>query len=161
MSEIVLIFHFMIVLFFIAGFFIGLVWNQSMFRYIHAGCLGGITLLMVLRIPCPLTLLEESLRNQSYEGSFLATWLNRVLYLEWFDPLHVLIANVIFMAFVLSSFWCRQTLGHAFLERLELPQPCFAESELLDAPSQPLAGQQTPLWRRRLLTDEYEPWHLG
>jgi len=52
MSEIVLIFHFMIVLFFIAGFFIGLVWNQSMFRYIHAGCLGGITLLMVLRIPC-------------------------------------------------------------------------------------------------------------
>ena len=32
MSEIVLIFHFMIVLFFIAGFFLGLVWNQSMFR---------------------------------------------------------------------------------------------------------------------------------
>ena len=105
MSEIVLIFHFMIVLFFIAGFFIGLVWNQSMFRYIHAGCLGGITLLMVLRIPCPLTLLEESLRNQSYEGSFLATWLNRILYLEWFDPLHVLIANVLFMTLVLSSFW--------------------------------------------------------
>ena len=105
MSEIVLIFHFMIVLFFIAGFFIGLVWNQSMFRYIHAGCLGGITLLMVLRIPCPLTLLEESLRNQSYEGSFLATWLNRVLYLEWFDPFHVLIANVLFITLVLSSFW--------------------------------------------------------
>ena len=105
MSEIVLIFHFMIVLFFIAGFFIGLVWNRSMFRYIHAGCLGGITLLMVLRIPCPLTLLEESLRNQSYEGSFLATWLNRILYLEWFDPLYVLIANVLFMTLVLSSFW--------------------------------------------------------
>ena len=32
MSEIVLIFHFIIVFFFIAGFFIGLVWNQSMFR---------------------------------------------------------------------------------------------------------------------------------
>jgi len=48
MSEIVLIVHFMIILFFIAGFFIGLVWNQSMFRYIHAGCLGVITLLMVL-----------------------------------------------------------------------------------------------------------------
>jgi len=105
MSEIVLIFHFMIVLFFIAGFFIGLVLNQSTFRYIHAVCLGGITLLMVLRIPCPLTLLEESLRNQSYEGSFLATWLNRILYLEWFDPLHVLIANILFMTLVLSSFW--------------------------------------------------------
>jgi len=105
MSEIVLIVHFVIVLFFIAGFFIGLAWNQSIFRYIHAGCLGGITLLMILRIPCPLTLLEELLRNQSYEGSFLATWLNRILYLEWFDPLHVLIANVLFMTLVLSSFW--------------------------------------------------------
>lgn len=105
MSEIVLIVHFITVLFFIAGFFVGLVWNQSMFRYIHAGCLGWITLLMMLKIPCPLTLLEESLRNQSYEVSFLATWLNRILYLEWFDPSHVLIANVLFMTFVLSSFW--------------------------------------------------------
>ena len=105
MSEIVLIVHFMVVLFFIAGFFVGLVWNQSKFRYIHASFLVGITLLMVLRIPCPLTLLEESLRNQSYEGSFLATWLNRIIYLEWFNPFHVLIANVLFTALVLSSFW--------------------------------------------------------
>ena len=105
MSEIVLIVHFMIVLFFIAGFFIGLSWNKPTFRFIHAGSLGLVTLLMILRIPCPLTLLEETLRNQSYEGSFLATWLNRILYLEWFDPLHVLIVNVLFMALVLSSFW--------------------------------------------------------
>ena len=108
MPEILLIVHFITVLFFIAGFFVGLVWNQSMFRYIHAGCLGGITLLMMLKIPCPLTLLEESLRNQSYEVSFLATWLNRILYLEWFDPSHVLIANILFMTLVLSSFlWHR------------------------------------------------------
>ena len=105
MSEIVLTVHFMIVLFFIAGFFIGLSWNQPIFRYIHAGSLSGITLLMILRIPCPLTLLEEALRHQSYEGSFLATWLNRILYLEWFDPSHILIANVLFKALVLSSFW--------------------------------------------------------
>jgi hypothetical protein len=48
MSEIVLIVHFIIVLFFITGFFAGLIWNQSVFRYIHAGSLGGITLLMML-----------------------------------------------------------------------------------------------------------------
>ena len=113
MSEILLIVHFITVLFFIAGFFVGLVWNQSMFRYIHAGCLGGITLLMMLKIPCPLTLLEESLRNQSYEVSFLATWLNRILYLEWFDPSHVLIANVLFMTFVLSSFWWHRIKSYA------------------------------------------------
>ena len=105
MSEIVLSVHFMIVLFFIVGFPIGLSWNQPIFRYIHAGSLGGITLLMVMEIPCPLTVLEESLRNQSYEGSFIATWLNRILYLEWFDPFYVLIANLLFTALVLSSFW--------------------------------------------------------
>ena len=97
MSEIVLIIHFMIVLFFIAGFFIGLFWNIPKLRFFHAGSLGIVTLLMILRIPCPLTLLEEALRNQSYEGSFLVTWLNRILYMEWFDPLHVLITNVLFM----------------------------------------------------------------
>jgi hypothetical protein len=75
-----------------------------MFRYIHTGFLGEITLLMMLKVLSPLTFLEESLRNQSYEGSFLATWLNRILHLEWFDPLHVLIANVLFMILVLSSF---------------------------------------------------------
>ena len=81
MSEIVFIVHFITVLFFIAGFFVGLVWNQSMFRYIHAGCLGGITLLMMLKIPCPLTLLEESLRNQSYEVPF---WqLGSTVYFTW------------------------------------------------------------------------------
>ena len=105
MSEIILMIHLVIVVFFIVGFPIGLCWKQPKFRYIHASFLGGITLFMVMGIPCPLTVLEEALRNQSYEGSFLATWLNRILYLEWFDPFHVLIANLLFTALVLSSFW--------------------------------------------------------
>ena len=105
MSEIVLTVHLIIVVFFIAGFPIGLSWNHPMFRYVHASSLGGITLLMVMGIPCPLTLLEEALRIQSYEGSFIATWLNRILYLEWFDPSHVLVANLLFTVLVLSSFW--------------------------------------------------------
>jgi len=105
MSELVLMVHFVIVLFFIAGFPIGLFWNQSSFRYTHAGLLGGITLLMILGIPCPLTILEEELRNQSYEGSFLANWLNRIIYLEWVNPLDVLIANILFTGLVFSSFW--------------------------------------------------------
>ena len=105
MSEIVLTVHLIIVFFFIAGFPIGLSWNQPIFRYIHASSLGAVTLLMVMRIPCPLTVLEEALSNQSYEGSFLATWLNRIIYLEWFNPSYVLIANIFFTAVVLSSFW--------------------------------------------------------
>ena len=105
MAEIVLTIHLMIVLFFVVGFPIGLSWNHPVFRYIHAGSLVGITLLMVAGIPCPLTVLEESLLSQSYQGSFLAVWLNRILYLEWFNPSNVLIADLLFTALVLSSFW--------------------------------------------------------
>ncbi|MCH8156691.1 MAG: DUF2784 family protein [Nitrospinae bacterium] len=107
MTEIVLAVHLLIVLFFIAGFPVGLVWNHRLFRYFHAGALGAVTLFMVAGIPCPLTVLEESLSELSYEGSFLATWLNRILYMEWFDPFHVLIADLLFAVLVFSSFWWR------------------------------------------------------
>ena len=66
-----------------------------------------ITLLMILRIPCPLTVLEESSSGESYEGSFLATWLNRIIYMEWFTPQIVFIIDMIFAALVFSSFWWR------------------------------------------------------
>ena len=107
MPEIVLTIHFMVVIFLIAAFPIGLYRNNPTFRYIHAGFLGGIVLLMLFKIPCPLTVLEESLGQHYYEGSFLATWINKILYLEWFNPSHVLIANVLFATVVLSSFWWR------------------------------------------------------
>ncbi|KMP12418.1 hypothetical protein UZ36_00680 [Candidatus Nitromaritima sp. SCGC AAA799-C22] len=105
MTEIILAVHLLVVLFFLVGFPLGLLRNHRLFRIFHAGALGGVTLLMVLGIPCPLTVLEESLREQSYEGSFLAVWLNRVLYLEWFDPFNVLMADLAFAALVFSSFW--------------------------------------------------------
>ncbi len=104
MAAFVLTVHLIIVLFFVVGFPVGLSWNHTMFRYIHAGSLVGVTLLMVAGIPCPLTVLEEALLNQSYQGSFLAVWLNRILYMEWFDPSHVLVADLLFTALVLSSF---------------------------------------------------------
>lgn len=76
MVELVLILHFLVVLFFILGFPIGLFYNHRLFRIIHASALAGVTLLMVLGVPCPLTLFEETLRQDPvYQGSFIASWL--------------------------------------------------------------------------------------
>ena len=106
MVELVLILHFLVVLFFILGFPIGLFYNSRLFRIIHASALAGVTLLMVLGVPCPLTLFEETLRQDPvYQGSFIASWLNRILYMGGFDPKYVLFMDLGFLALVASSFF--------------------------------------------------------
>ncbi len=90
MVELLLIIHFVIILFIIFGLPVGLYFNSRLFRIIHASSLAGVALLMVLKVPCPLTIWEEMLRQSPvYEGSFITSWLNRIIYLEDFDPTFV------------------------------------------------------------------------
>jgi hypothetical protein len=105
MEEFLLVLHFLIVLFVVAGFPLGLIFNHRGFRYFHCGVFTLIILLMLLGIPCPLTVLEEIYGVFSYEGSFIATWLRRIIYLEWVEPRHVVIMDVVFSAIVYSSFF--------------------------------------------------------
>ncbi len=108
MVELVLILHFLAVLVFILGFPLGLFYNSRLFRIIHFSALAGVTLLMVIGIPCPLTVLEEILRQDPvYAGSFIASWLNRILYMAGFDPEDVLFMDLGFVALVASSFFWR------------------------------------------------------
>lgn len=105
MAVLILILHLAVILFVVIGFPVALITNHRAFRLIHAGVLAFITLLMILGIPCPLTILEETSAGESYEGSFIATWLNRIIYVEWFTPQTVFIIDMIFAALVFSSFW--------------------------------------------------------
>jgi Protein of Unknown function (DUF2784) len=104
MTVFILILHFAVILFMVIGFPVALITNHRWFRLTHAGVLAFISLLMVLRIPCPLTVLEEASAGESYQGSFLATWLNRLIYVEWFTPQSIFIIDMIFAALVFSSF---------------------------------------------------------
>ncbi len=97
MVELVIGVHFLIVLFFILGFPIGLFCNFRLFRIIHASMLAA-------------TIWEKTLRQSPvYEGSFLAAWLNKILYMEGFDPTHVMIMDFAFTVLVISSFYWRPT----------------------------------------------------
>ena len=107
MAIFILILHLLVILFMVIGFPVALYTNHHRFRLIHAGVLGVVTLLMIAQIPCPLTLFEEALSGESYEGSFLAEWLNRIIYMEWFTPRSVFIMDMIFAGLVFSSFWWR------------------------------------------------------
>jgi hypothetical protein len=106
MVELVLITHFLIILFVLVGFPIGLKYNLRRFRIFHACVLIYISTLMVLGKPCPLTILEESLRDGAvYQGSFIATWLNRIIYLEGMDAGFVVYMAVAFTVLVATSFF--------------------------------------------------------
>ncbi len=107
MATFILILHLTVILFNVLGFPVALITNHRRFRLIHAGVLGFVTLLMIVQIPCPLTVFEEILSGESYEGSFLAEWLNRIIYMEWFTPRTVFIMDMVFAVVVFSSFWWR------------------------------------------------------
>lgn len=105
MIELVLTLHFVIILYVIFGFPVVLKRNRPVARYFHAATLAIIALLMILKVPCPITILEETLRGESYQGGFITTWLNRIIYVEGFDPIYVFIATLIFAGLVFSSFF--------------------------------------------------------
>jgi hypothetical protein len=105
MVELVLGVHFIVVLYIVLGFPIALYYIHRLFRIVHTISLATVSLLMVLGIPCPLTILEETLRqNPVYEGSFIASWMNRVIYLEGIDPQHVVVMDIGFALLVILSF---------------------------------------------------------
>ena len=113
MVELILFIHFIIVLYLVVGFPIGLYFNLRLFRIVHASALAGVSLLMVLGVPCPLTIWEEMLRQSSvYEGSFIASWMNQIIYLEGVDPQHVVWMGIAFAVLVASSFFWKPLKPH-------------------------------------------------
>ena len=104
MAEFLLILHFLFILYMIVGFPVGLKTNHRTFRLVHAGLLAGVTLLMLLGFPCPLTVFEEQYRQETYGDSFLAAWLRRIIYLEGVDAGSILVVDTAFAALVFSSF---------------------------------------------------------
>jgi hypothetical protein len=72
---------------------------------VHFGATALISSLMIFKIPCPLTLLEERLGTPSMEGSFIAYWLNRFIYLPWVNPQIVFFFDIFFAVLVISSFY--------------------------------------------------------
>ena len=87
-ADLVLIIHFSIVFFVVFGLValpIGYSRNYSWtrnvkFRVAHMLLMGFITLEASLGITCPLTIIENALRQIKYQQSFVAYWVSRLIY---------------------------------------------------------------------------------
>jgi len=111
MRDVILGIHFLVILFLIVGFPYGLITNKRFFRLFHGGVLGVVILLMILQIPCPLTVLEKTFMDNSYRGTFIGYWLDKLVYVGWMPSIGVFIMNLSFAVLVFSSFYWRPLSG--------------------------------------------------
>jgi len=90
MADTILVIHFSYALFIIAGFIF--IWTgflagwesirNPLFRYLHLSAMGIVVVESVFGIVCPLTWLENTIRNTSgplYEEGFIPYWIHTLL----------------------------------------------------------------------------------
>lgn len=111
MADIVLLIHFLFVLFVVGG--LPLIWighwmrlsfvRNRRFRFAHLAAILYVTAESILGVVCPLTWLEDTLRGRPTGTGFIERWLHRVLFYnlpEWV----FLVAYVLFAFLVVITF---------------------------------------------------------
>ncbi len=125
LADAVLILHVLFVAFVVvglvliwAGLWRGWSWVRNRrFRLLHLGAIGFVVAQAWVGVVCPLTTLENALRARAgvpgYAGTFIQTWLYRLLYYEG-SPWVFTLAYTAFGAAVALTWWRgrpRTTLG--------------------------------------------------
>ena len=90
-SDVVLVFHFIIIIFISTGFFIvpigykmKWVWLSNLkLRSIHLGLICFITFETMIGMTCPLTLIENVLNENQYSQSFVKYWISKIVYWDF------------------------------------------------------------------------------
>lgn len=116
LADAVLIGHFAIALFVVAGLplivignVLGLTWINAMsFRLAHLAAIAVVVAESALGLPCPLTTLESWLRTQAgqarYSRGFIEHWLQYLLFYEA-PPWAFGIAYGVFGLLVVAAWW--------------------------------------------------------
>jgi hypothetical protein len=118
-ADAILLLHVLFVAFVVLGLvliFVGaaLAWSwvrNPWFRLTHLIAIGVVIVQSWLRVICPLTIIEMELRaragDTAYSGSFMAHWLETILYYQ-VPPWAFVICYTAFGAVVVASwFWIR------------------------------------------------------
>lgn len=97
LADVVVVIHFLWILFLIIGAFWGK--KYKFIKFLHLGGLSFALLIQIFNWHCPLTHLEIWLRSKhhtssSYEGSFIIYYLEKLIYLE-ISPWIILTLTVI------------------------------------------------------------------
>ena len=113
-ADIVLMFHFAIVIFITFGIFLipigyksNWLWIKNLkLRICHCGMMFFITLETLLGITCPLTSIENKLRGINKTRSFISYWIDEIIY--WDLPSQffiILYCSVLIWTFLLWKFF--------------------------------------------------------
>lgn len=118
-ADTILVVHFLFVAFVVGGLLLvfighwrGWRWIYGLrFRLLHLVAIGYVVLQSWLGAICPLTLWEMQLRglagDMTYEGSFIAYWLHRLLFYEAPAMVFVLVYSAFGTLVVASWYWIR------------------------------------------------------
>ena len=87
-ADLILVSHFCVFFFITSGLFIlpigylkNYVWTRNTkMRVTHLFLMGFVTLEAILGITCPLTIIENILRQNGYQQSFVSYWLSHFIY---------------------------------------------------------------------------------
>ena len=90
-ADFVLLVHFCIVLFISFGFFLipvgysfDWIWiKKRHLRLLHAGMMSFITFETLLGMACPLTILENNLRDINENQLFVSKWMSEIIYWDF------------------------------------------------------------------------------
>jgi len=113
LADIVLVMHFLFVAFVVGGLaviWIGAALNWTWirnfwFRAAHLGAIGFVVAESLVGILCPLTVLEDALRQSDQpEASFIQRWVSRLLYYDLperiFTITYVLFGLIVALTFI-------------------------------------------------------------
>lgn len=87
LSDTVLVIHFAWIIFIIMALPVALCFRLKRLRIFHTIALVFTIIMQATGTLCPLTIIEEGLRRKSlatfsYDGSFIVTWLRKLIYIE-------------------------------------------------------------------------------
>ncbi len=118
LADIIVITHFLVILFIFLGFFLTLksflnpkFLDRWLFRTLHLFGIVYIGLLAVLRQYCPLTIMENTLRARynpelTYPGSFIVYYIEKLVYPD-INPVMIIIPTATLAVFTLVVFIIR------------------------------------------------------
>ena len=111
MADIVLFFHFCIVIFITFGFVLipigyNLDWlwiKNKKLRLLHLGMMIFITFETLLGMACPLTILENNLRDINENQLFVSKWMSEIIY--WDFPSKFFIVSFSLQSVIIMSIY--------------------------------------------------------
>ncbi len=111
-ADLVIFVHFLWIAFVILGFPVFLYFNLPKWRVLHLVALIAMVVMQLTRTICPLTYLEAYLKSKGqsrrvYPGQFTIDTIEKLIYVEDLTLEKITYATIIFLAFVLLTFWLK------------------------------------------------------